>query len=313
MKNTLKDLNVFLHPKQKAILNNLTEKNPIIDSIPVKPASHGFYNVFAKTTSIDGMEEVDFDEELPTVGISFELDQERLGKIGGTLAMPKDAAEAMGGYSAYANNRLPQIIADAGNKKERRIYYKGFIAKALANKRFINVGGTSAGKQFSMAFIHWDEDSTVGLYNPNDASSGKLFAQLPLNGGKEYKVKDLNYAIGKEIAAWIQFGLQLADERFVHALVNIEPKQNENDRDKIDGLPTAMMIDDAIAAVRGEPYSTIIYCHTTLIGKLALKYQLPQRQVTDATRGVSYLITEWNKIPFVGSYNVNWGTEEVIG
>jgi len=89
MKNTLKDLNVFLHPKQKAILNNLTEKNPIIDSIPVKPASHGFYNVFAKTTSIDGMEEVDFDEELPTVGISFELGQERLGKNGGT---PSQAA-----------------------------------------------------------------------------------------------------------------------------------------------------------------------------------------------------------------------------
>lgn len=313
MKNTLKDLNVFLHPKQKAILNSLTEKNPIIDSIPVKPASHGFYNVFAKATSIDGMEERDFDEELPTVGISFELGQARLGKIGGTLAMPKDAADAMGGYSAYANSRLPQIIADAGNKQERRIYYRGFIAKALENKHFINVGGTSAGKQFSMAFIHWDEDSTVGLYNPNDVSSGKLFAQLPLNGGKEYKVKDLNYAIGKEISSWIQFGLQLEDERFVHALVNIEPKQNENDRDKIDGLPTAMMIDDAIAAVRGEPYSTAIYCHTTLIGKLAIKYQLPQRQVTDATRGVSYLITEWNKIPFIGSYNVNWGTEEVIG
>lgn len=312
MKNTLRDLNVFLHPKQQGILNNLTEKNPIIDSIPVKPASHGFYNVFAKTTSIDGMEEVDFDEELPTVGISFELGQARLGKIGGTLAMPKDAAEAMGGYSAYANSRLPQIIADAGNKQERRIYYKGFIAKALANKRFINVGGTTPGKQYSMAFVHWDEDSTVGLYNPNDASSGKLFAQLPLNGGKEYKVPDLNNAIGKEIASWIQFGIQLEDERYVHALVNIELKQNESDRDKIDGLPTAMQIDDAIAAVRGEPYSTVIYCHTSLISKLAIKYNLAQRQVMNDTSGISYLITEWNKIPFVGSYNVNWGSEEVI-
>lgn len=312
MKNTLKDLNVYLHDKQKTLLNTIVEENSMLASIPMKAASHGFYNVYGKTSDIDELKEVDFDEELPTVGISFELGQARLGKIGGTLVMPHDAAMEMGGYSKYANDRLPQLLADAGNKQEARIYYKGLLKSALDNKNYVKVGGSTPNKQYSMVAVHWDEGSTIGLYNPHDLGKGKLFNTLALNGGKEYKVKDLDWAIGKEIAIWLQFGLQLADPRYVKALVNIEPVQNANDPDKIDGLPTGMMVDDLITSVRGNGANTVIYCHPSLLHKLGLKYKLEERKYTDPSTNITYTIMNWMDVPFVTSHNIFWGTEAVI-
>lgn len=312
MKNTLKDLNVYLHGGQKKALNTLVEENSMIGSIPMKPASHGLYHVYNKTSNIDELQEVDFDEELPTVGISFELGRTRLGKIGGTLAIPQDAAAQMGGYRAYVDERMPQIIAKAGNAQETRIYYKGFIKRTLETKNYVSCGGTTPNKQFSMVAVHWDEDSTTGLYNNKDLSNGKIFVQSPLNGGNLVKVKDLKWALGKEIACWIQFGLLLADERYVKAIVNIEPKQNANDRDKIDGLPTGMMVDDLITAVRGNPANTAIYCHPALHRMLGLKFNLEKKVFTDKETNVSYTISHWLDIPFITSHNIVWGTEAVI-
>lgn len=312
MKNTLKDLNVYLSKKQSGVINTLVEQNPILGSIPVKPASHGFYNVYPVVNGITPMQEVDYDTELPTVGISFELGRERLGKIGGTLPIPQDAAKEMGGYDVYANSRLPTIIAEAGNTQEKRIFYKGFLKRALANGKAVSCGGTTPNKQWNICAVHWDNDSTVGLYNGNSLSNGKIFVQLALNGGKVYKVQALGNALGAEVAAWLEFGLQLADDRYVAALVNIEPKQNADNPDKIDGLPTAMQLEDMIAQVRGDAATTVIYCHQALIGKLAAKFQFTQRTVTNADTGVSYQIDEWQRIPFIGSYNVGWGEDAVI-
>lgn len=313
MKNTLKDLNVFLSKRQQGLVNTLTEKNPIIGSMPMKGASHGFYNVYSKVADIDAMGEVDYDEELPTVGISFELGRTRLGKIGGKLPMPQDAAKEMGGYSRYANDRVPLIIAKSGNDNENRIYYKGFIAAAKANGKIVSCSGSTANKQYSMAFVHYDNDTTVGLYNPNSLSNGKLFATLPLNGGNEYEIEvGGKKCIGKMLAMYMEFGIQLADPNMVGALVNIQPVANASDPEKIDGLPTRMQIEDRLAAVRADAASTFIYCHPSLVGYLALKYQLPQRTIANDTTGMRYTLVDWNGVPFVGSYNVNWGTESVV-
>lgn len=313
MKNTLKDINVYLSQKQQGLVNALLENNPIIDSLPMKPASHGFYNVYSKVAEIDGMSEVDYDEELPTVGISFDLGRTRLGKIGGKLPMPQDAAKEMGGYAKFANDRLPLIIGKSGNDNEKRIYYRGFLKSAIASGNVAGCDGKTAGKQYSMAFVHYNSDSTVGLYNPNSVSNGKLFTTNPLNGGNEYEIEvGGKKCIGKMIAMYMEFGIQLADPNAVGALVNIQPTANNTDKDKIDGLPTRMQIEDRLAAVRADVGSTYIYAHPTLIGYLALKYQLPQRTITNETTGLRYSLTDWNGIPMVGSYNIDWGKEDVI-
>lgn len=313
MKNTLKDINVYLAKKQQGLVNALLEKNPIIDSMPMKAASHGFYNVYSKVTDIEAMGEVDYDEELPTVGISFDLGRTRLGKIGGKLAMPQDAAKEMGGYSKFANDRVPLIIGKSGNENEARIYYRGFLKSAIANGKAVSCGGSTANKQYSMAFVHYDMDSTVGLYNPNSVSNGKLFATLALNGGNEYEIEvNGKKCIGKMLAMYMEFGVQLADPKAIGALVNIQPSANVSDPDKIDGLPTRMQIEDRLSGVRANPANTYIYCHPTLLGYLAIKYQLPQRVISNEDTGIRYTLVDWNGVPMVGSYNINWGTEAVV-
>lgn len=313
MKNTIADLNVHLSKSQKGILNTLVNENNMLAAIPVKPATHGIYNVYSNTTMIDQLAEVDFDQELPTVGVSFELGQANLAKIGGTLAMPQDAASLMGGYRQYANDRLPKIIASAGNAHESRLYYNGFLKRAIETGNYASAGGATPNKQFSMVAVHFDMDSTVGLYNPYSLNNGKLFTVTALNGGNEYKVPALNNAIGKEIAIYMHYGLQLADERYVKAIVNIEPSQDTNDPDKIKGLPTGMMIDDLINDVRGNSGNTVIFCNPIITRYLGLKYNLGKRTVTDANNAnVSYEIYTWSDIAFVTSHNIFKGTEAVV-
>lgn len=312
MKDTLKNLNALLEPRQQGIINRLTEENPILDSIPVRAASHGIYNVYATASDVTPMQETDFDDELPTVGISFELGRTKLGKIGGKLPIPQDAAIEVGGYPAYAEARMPTIIAKSGNEQEYRIFYKGFLKSAIANGKAVSVGGTTPNKQYSLVAVTYDEDSTVGLYNPKTLSTGKIFEQLVLNGGNVGLIDVGGKSIlGKIMVAYMQFGLQLADPRLVGALVNIEPTANVSDRDKIDGLPTAAQMDDLLAGVRAGA-NTVIYAHPALAKKMASKFQLPQRQVANGESSVRYALFDWQGIPFVTSYNLGWGNEAVI-
>ena len=313
MKNTLKDLNVYKASKQQGLINALIEKNPIIDSMPMKGASHGIYNVYAKLDDVDAMSEVDYDDELPVVGVSRSLGRTRLGLIGGVLPMPKKAAQEMGGYDKFAADRIVPIIQKSGNKHESVVYYDGFLKNAITNGHAVSCSGVTANKQYSMVFVHYDMDSTVGLYNPNCASNGKLFVTTLLGGGYDDFIEvNGKKCVGRMIEMEMEFGVQMADDRMIGALVNIEPKANVSDPDKIDGLPTRMQIEDRLAGVRAEPASTFIYCHPTLLGYLAIKYQLPQRVIDNQTTGIRYTLTDWNGIPLVGSYNVKWGTEAVV-
>lgn len=312
MKNTLVDINVYLAKKQQGIVNSLLENNPIIASIPVKAASHGFYNLYSKVDDIQALQEVDYDDELPTVGISFELGKTRLGKLGGKLPMPEDAAKEMGGYDRYAADRIPSIVEKSGNDNEGRIYYNGFLKAAIDNKQAITAGGTTANSQFSMVAVHYDNDSTIGLYNPNAVNEKKLFAIRMLNGGN---IGEINVngktIVGKMMVISMEFGLQLADPRYVAAIVNIEPKANVSDPDKLDGLPTRKNIEDMLGMVRANASNTVIYAHPTLVGYLAQKFQLAQRIVTNNDNSVRYVLSDWNGIKFISSYNISWGKEPV--
>lgn len=315
---TLSDIAVYLAKKQPEILNDMLEDTPIIRTMPVRGATHGFKNVYSEVTDIKGPREVQRNDELPTVSISTDLKEVTLGKIGGVLPIPDDTAIACGGYARYVNDRIPSIVREGADRNEKVIYYDGFMATAIKNNQVMSVGGSTANKQFSMVAVHWDHASTVGLFNPNAVSNGKLFEQGFLNGGNKYKIAvrnadgSISFPIGKEYYVQMEFGVQLASQRSVAALVNIEPVENSNDRDKVDGLPTAKDMGDLLAAVRATSGSTIIYCHPKLITLMAAKYNLRTRSVQNGEKTVSFNLVEWNDIPFVGSYNVLDGKEDVV-
>lgn len=314
MKNTIQELNVHLSEKQQGMINTLVEDNPILASIPVKPATHGIYNVYGIVTDIKGMDEVDYDDELPAVDISFSLDRIKLGKIGGKMYIPQDAAREMGGYTAYLDAKLPGVIAKSGNDQEYRIYYSGFLKSAINNKTAVSCGGKTANKQYSLVAVTYDMDSTVGLYNPKTYSNGKIFEQLVLNGGNEYEIiHEGKKFIGKGVATYMQFGLQLADPRNVAALVNIELGQDATNPEKYTGLPTIKQLDDLLTNVRASASRTVLHCHAALAKAIAAQYKLPRITITNgSTAGIQYAAYDWQGIPIVTSYNIAKGTEPVI-
>lgn len=314
MKNTIQELNFKLTEKQQGLVNTLVEDNPIIATIPVKPSTHGIYNVYGKVTDITAMDEVDYDDDLPAVDISFELGRTRLGKIGGKMYLPKDAATEMGGYTAYLNDKLPGIIKKSGNEQEYRIFYKGFLKAAIDNGKAVSCGGTTANSQRSMVAVTYDMDTTVGLYNAKTLSNGKVFEQLVLNGGNEYEITHNGKTfIGKGVATFMQFGLQLADPRNVAALVNIELGPNQSNPEKYTGLPTIKQLDDLLSGIRATAARSVIYCDAYVSKAIAAQYKLPRIQIANgSTAGVQYAAYDWQGIPIVTSYNLSNGKDPVV-
>ncbi len=312
--NTIRDISVELSAKQIGIVNNMLENNPILDQMPVKGASHGFKNVYSEVKSISGVQEVQRDALLPLVNISTALGETTLGKIGGRLPIPKDHAMAVGGYDKFVGSRIPTIVGNGANANENRIYYDGFLRNAVKNGNFEKCGGTTANRQYSMVFVHYDPSSTIGLYNPNSVSNGKLFEQYFLWGGAvgEIELPDGTKCNGKMFCVEMEFGVQMANPDYVGALVNIEPTENATDKRRADGLPSPAQISKALTRVRAGRGNTFIYCHPMMRQWLAIEYNLSLRTVTNETTGMSYTMEYWGDTPIIGSYNVGWGNEAVI-
>lgn len=317
MMKTLQDYNVFFSKRQQEIVNTLVESNPILATVPVKTASHGYKHAYAKVTRIQGPQEVQRDEELPEVGISFELADVTLGKIGGKLPIPKDSARQLGGYDRFVNDRVPSILANGANSNEKKIYYDGFVKFAVQNGRMYNGGGSTADAQSSMVAVHWDYATTCGLINPNAPSTHRLFETSFLNGGYESEIaytgadSQLHKTIGKVFVIEMEYGLMLGNPNYVAGIANIEFSANVSDPDKIDGLPSPMQIGKLISSVRGTPGSTYVYCSPMLLQALAVKYNLGKVYINGSQnpQNVRYDIRDWNGIRFVSSYNLLDGTE----
>lgn len=308
MKNSMQKLAVPMARQQQEMVNSFLEGNPIIDSIPMKAATHGIYNVFGEVTDIKAAGQVDFDAPLPTVGVTTQLGQANLTKIGGILPIPMDLAANMGGDTVFINQQVPPVITKSGNDLEAAIYYNSFINTAVKNGTAVSAGGSAANQQYSMVAVHWDNASVTGLYNSNVVGNGKIFEQLLLDGGNTHKLAD--GALGKELAIYTQMGLQIADKRYIGAIVNIQIGTDASGN--ITGLPTASQIDDLVAGVRGNPANTYIYAHPAIISKIGLKYKLEKRTVIDNATNITYTVTDWDGIRFIGSYNIKKGTEPVV-
>ena len=317
MMKTLQDYNVFFAKRQQEMVNTLVEENPILATVPVKTASHGYKHAYAQVRKATGPQEVQRDEELPEVAISFALADVTLGKIGGKMPIPKDSARQLGGYDKFVNERVPTILGIAANSNERKIYYDGFVKFAVQNGKMYNGGGTTDDAQHSMVAVHWDQASTCGLINPNAPSTHRLFETGFLNGGYEteiaYTAEDgtLKKAIGKIFTIEMEYGLMLGNPNYVAGIANIEFSANVSDPDKIDGLPSPMQIGKLLSGVRGNPGNTLVYCDPTLLQALAIKYNMGKVYVNAGQnpQNVRYDIRDWNGIRFVSSYNLLDGTE----
>jgi len=89
--------------------------------------------------------------------------------------------------------------------------------------------------------------------------------------------------------------------RNVYAICNIETTGAK--------LPTAAMIDDAIADVHGSPADTMILCHPKCRNMALAPFKASALQVGVEDKEYNRTIDTWSGVPVITSYNLSDGAE----
>lgn len=294
--------------KQPDMVDQILEDAPILDSMPMQPASHGLWNLYEEQGTVTSAGLVDFDDELPEVNSDTKLQQIDLSIIGGKIFCGEDKAKKFGGFPAYIATQLPAILQQTGMDTEKSIIYNNIRQFAEDNHtaavpKLFNAGG-SANANYTILVVNWQPGQITGLFDPAGFGRGALLDVLALNNGglfeKTIGSKEI-LVFGARLKSY--FGIQLANARFVTAIVNIDIAAAD--------LPTEAQMDDAISQARGRPGRTFIYSHPDVLTAM-YKFKGDKLQNVNADREVNRLITAWNSIPWVISYNFDKATESNV-
>lgn len=294
-------------PKQRLIVNSVTEEAPILRGIPMQASSHSLHNVYEDQGDITGASIVDFDEALPTINSETALKQVPLTKIGGTIEVGTDKARIMGGKAAYFASKMPAILRKSGMDAEKSILYNSLRAYAIANSKAINAGGTTANKQNSIICVNWVPGTITGLYDPM-WNQGYAFMMENISGGNKYKDSNGVLVYGQTIESVI--GMQMASSRYVSTIVNVELDPDGDGT--YNALPTEAEMDIMIRNARGTNAGrTFIYCAPEVLDALG-SYKSSKLQTVVTDNQFNNRIDMWNGIPIVTSYNFDSNAEAVV-
>ena len=228
--------------------------------------------------------------------------------LGGEIEVSKDKAQQFGGAPKYFARREKPVLNKAGSDTETALYEKYFRAAAItSSKRYTNVGGTAASSGdtglYSIMVVRFDEQVNTGIYDPTCFESGHLVEISPINGGNAYHLRSQSGVLGYGVEYRGRFGWQLLDpDKTVFGLVNISASK----------LPTMTMIDHAIAEVRGKNTNTMILGHPKILGKVFSALKQAKVQFSNGDSNLQMAVTHYDKIPIVGSYNINKGNEAAV-
>jgi len=317
--NTFREVAIKLAPKQPEMIDYVLEEAPIMELMPFQATTNGINHVYEELLDVEGNGLVDLDGELPNVGANTELKQVNLGILGGTMEVGEDKAKMLGGVGSYFASKLPAVFMKAAGATERSILYNNLRAAAIAARS--NTGlvdrldhamsaGGSGSTNYSLIVVKWAPGAVQGLYDPNGFGRGMLFDMEPINGGQMYYTKSSEgKTLGYGMRLKSYFGVLTADPRNVASIVNIDISDADPTNWK---LPTAMQIDDAIAAVRGATGgNTMILVHPKL--KTALNsFKTSIMETTVEVMNLERRFDAWNGIPIVQSYNFLRGTEATV-
>lgn len=292
--------------KQTKIVDAITEESPILANMPMEGASDGLFNVYEKITNITAAEIVDLDDELPTVDMESKLVQEDLGVIGGTMVVGLDKAKKLGGPSSYFNRKLPSIMMQTSSETERSLIYNNFRQFAIDNGNVTDILGSN-NTNFSIVVVKWMPGEVTGLYDPAGFGNGKVLETIPLSGGNPYKQTFTLNGQSRVITVYgadfkTYFGVQLANERYISALVNIDI---DNATPK---TPTEAQISQVLHLARANPANTRMYMHPRLKTWLGT-FKSTHLQANVIDKNFDRMIDMWDGIPIISSYNFYDGTE----
>jgi hypothetical protein len=308
MSDTFREIALKMAAKQAALINDFAENALFWAGVPMQPTSDGFKNQFEKVVSIDALKKLTgLDGALTEVAVETSLGSTDLSVFGGKMTCPQDKASALGGKEAYFENRLKQILPYTAQNFETGLYYNELRPYAKRLGQEVSAGGTTANKQYSMICIQFFPGETTGLYNPKGFGDGKVFETFWYNGGNLYDV-DVNVP-GYGMFVKSNFGIQLEGDKHCASIVNIDLADDGSGGHL--AMPTEIQIDDMLDSVRAMPQNTVILAHPRVIRATAvLKRAVLQMGPNDDSYPGA--LSDWDGIPFVGSYNILKGTEAVV-
>ncbi|MCK5603910.1 hypothetical protein KAR91_18630 [Candidatus Pacearchaeota archaeon] len=303
--NTFREIAIANSPKQPELVDSLLEESPILGTLPMAPTSNGLQHNYEEVKEVKGAGLLALDEALPTVDATTALEKIDVSVLGGEMEVGQDKARQFGSPGAYFNNKIPMILKKSGMDAETSILYNSIRAYALTNdsgltgKHIINAGGSN-NANYTMLAVKWSAGETTGLYDPSGFGRGVLMDQFAINGGNLYKDSTGRLVFGMAMKSYI--GMQLANQRYVSAIVNIDTKVEAD-------IPTEAEIDLLIESVRGQQGgNTVLYMHPKVLTALN-KYKASSLQTFNESNDVNRLFNYWNGIPIMTSYNFLEGTE----
>lgn len=297
----LKEISIEFAKRQSGMVDELTEKCPILERCRWEVASHGLWNMAEQATDITGAQFVNADAALPTMDASSELVKTDLTVLGGEMEQAQDTVEQFGGAAKYFAKKEPRILKQAGMDTERKLYYDNWLAKAIDDGVVKNAGATT-GTVYSIVAVRFEEGVNGGLFDPAHFAGGDLLKRELINNGALYHLRSKTGVLGYGTVLKGRFGWQNLSARCVGAIVNIQTGH----------LPTALQIDDLIADIRGSSSDTIICCHPKARNLALAPFKASALQMGVQDKEYNRIIDYWNGIPVVGSYNIDAGTETVV-
>jgi len=305
---TLKEISMLHAQAQPKQVEFLTEGAPILDSVPFEASTHGTWNLYEELTDIIGATLVKMDGVLPKIDVSSDLKKTELEFFGGKIERGEDAVAEFGSFAAYLAMKEQPIFKKFGMDAEQRMLYQYLRLAAIAgnnvkDQTVFDAGGTN-NTNYSILIVRWEPGVCTGLYNPKGFSQGAMLSYKPYNNGSLYENANGVGVYGGRYKS--QFGFQIASPMNVALIANIDRQDADPTNWK---LPTATMIDDAIAAVRGTSGDTRIYCRREVVTALG-KFKEDRLQTNVQDKNFSRSISTWDGLPIVDSYNFLKASEQ---
>lgn len=284
----------------RPLVDAITNASPVVDTLPVRPSSHGLWNLSPVLDNVTGAAFAEFGAELQTMSANLDTRRIDLKTIGGEYFCPEDMAIQYGGIENYFATVLPSMLRASANTLEADILTNSFRAYAIANSNIVKAGTGSSGFS-SIIAVTYTEGEVEGLYDMNSWNAGNVFTVTNLYNGALSKnpTTKVNgfYQQIKSI-----FGINLVNPKKVSAYVNINASQ----------LPTATGMDELLERCEyGTGMMTVLYMNPRVYTYLK---NLKNVLMTDGTGldDVFKRFKSFDGCPIITTFNLPKLTETIV-
>lgn len=302
---------------QAAMVDFLTEDNPIIANLPMEATNKGLQDVYEVLTQVDDIPLQELDAPITAVDAATRLEQTNLKQWGAEVEVGEDKLKVLGfgSFNEYFADKSPKIFQSTGNSLSRTIYYNSLRAYAIANNgdtnlpaelqgtRAVSAGGDTPDSQYSIVCVKWVPGEISGLYDPSGWGDGKVFDIENYNNGGLYKNSANVPVYGNRVK--LNMGMKLANPRYVTTIVNIEDAT-------VAALETAKLDEKLSKAIIDARGANAIYMHPALLQALGAAYKSDKLRFANPDRNVDTQVAFWDGVPIIADYNLDYGTEAVV-